>query len=279
MFFQINIEYNGYKWTVGRRYSEFEELMKQLRFHFSNLPSLPGKTFFALKKAREIDNRRVKLEAWLQHVLKRDEFFANDKFSEFFELEEHAEDKLLNKICLVGRLTHSSFGYRDVLILQENNIMFSLTSQMNATSRVDSYITNSFGGRKTKNGKDHKSSIGALECWAQKANGAEEFTYQQIWVRSFNSQAICLHFCKEHNLLLVGCDNGDLIPIKVDLNNPDEYTELKEYKLHNARIMAIWMDHETKYIYSVGEDKKLVCFDFKSKSIITGKHFSQGDGF
>jgi hypothetical protein len=50
---------------VGRRYSEFEEVMKQLRFHFSNLPALPGKTFFALKKAREIEDRRKKLNQWL----------------------------------------------------------------------------------------------------------------------------------------------------------------------------------------------------------------------
>lgn len=178
VFFQITIEYNGYEWMVARRYSEFEDIMKKLRFHFSNLPALPGKTFFALKKAREIEDRRSKLNDWLQHVLKRDEFYANDSFSTFLELEEHASDKLLNKICLVGRLTHSAFGYRDILILEEENIMFSLTSQMNATTRVDSYLTNKIGGKKSKNGKDHKMSIGALECWAQESSGAEEFTYQ-----------------------------------------------------------------------------------------------------
>jgi hypothetical protein len=97
--------------------------------------------------------------------LERDEFFANDKFSEFFEMEEHASDKLLNKISLVGRLTHQSFGYRDILILEEQNIMFSLTSQMSATTRVDSYVTNKIGGKGANGGKDHKMSIGALECW------------------------------------------------------------------------------------------------------------------
>ena len=271
VFFQINIKYNGYEWTVSRRYSEFEEIMKQLRFHFSNLPALPGKSFFAMKKAREIEGRRAKLNEWLQYILKRDEFFANDKFSAFFELEEHAQDKLLNKICLVGRLTHSAFGYRDILILEKEDLMFSLTSQMSATTRVDSYITNKIGGKTAKNGKDHKMSIGALECWAQKSSGAEEFTYQQIWVRAFKSQAICLHYCKEHSLLLVGCDNGDVVPIQINTEDPEEYTELKEYRIHKARVMSIWMDPETKYIYSVGEDKKLVAFNFKSKSIISGK--------
>ena len=271
VFFQIEIKYNGYEWTVARRYSEFEEIMKQLRFHFSNLPALPGKTFFALKKAREIEDRRKKLDDWLQHILKRDEFYANDKFSEFFELEEHASDKLLNKICLVGRLTHAAFGYRDILILQEENIMFSLTSQMDATTRMDSYLTNKIGGKVTNNGKDFKMSIGALECWAQKSAGSEEFTYQQIWSRAFKSQAICLHYCREHKLLLVGCDNGDIVPIKVNPETPDEFEELKEYRVHKARVMAIWMDPENKRIYSIGEDKKLICFNFKNKTINCGK--------
>jgi len=140
--------------------------MTELRIHYSNLPALPGKSFFALKKAREIEDRRKKLDEWLQFILPRDEFYGNNRFVEFFELEEHAEEKLLNKICLVGRLTHSNFGYRDILILEKENIMFSLTSQMDATTRVDSYLTNKLGGKKNKDGKDHKMSIGALECWS-----------------------------------------------------------------------------------------------------------------
>lgn len=201
----------------------------------------------------------------------RDEFFANDKFCSFFELEEHASDKLLNKICLVGRLTHSHFGYRDVLIQEEHNVMFSLTSQMNATSRIDSYISNSITGKSVKDGKDHKMSLGCLECWGQKSSGAEEFTYEQIWVRSFKSQAICLYFNKAHNMLLVGCDNGDIVPITVDPSKPEEYTELKEYRVHKARIMGIWMDSDNKKVYSIGEDNRLVCYDMKTKLVVAGK--------
>jgi hypothetical protein len=143
---------------------------------------------------------------------------------------------------------------------------------MDATSRVDSYVTNKITGKGAKDGKDHKMSIGALECWSKNAGNAEEFTYQQVWVKAFKSQAICLHFCKAQNLLLVGCDNGDIVPIQVDPKKPDEYTEIKEYRLHSERVMAIWMDGEERKIYSVGEDKKVVCFDFKTKSIVSGKN-------
>ena len=45
---------------------------------------------------------------------------------------------------------------------------------------------------------------------------------------------------------------------------------MKEYKPHSARVMSIWMDSEKKTIFSVGEDKRLVVFDFKQKKIVSG---------
>jgi hypothetical protein len=35
VFFVINISYKGKKWSVNKRYSDFEEIMKQFRFHFT----------------------------------------------------------------------------------------------------------------------------------------------------------------------------------------------------------------------------------------------------
>lgn len=46
---------------------------------------------------------------------------------------------------------------------------------------------------------------------------------------------------------------------------------MKEYKAHSARVMGIWMDAETKCIFSIGEDKKLVVYDFKQKKIVSGR--------
>ena len=224
IFFVIDLSYNGTEWSIKRRYSDFEELMKNLRFHFFSLPALPGKSLFAVSKVKDIEERKQKLNEWIKLVMIRDEFFANDKFIQFFEADVHAASKLLNKICLVGRLTHTTFGYRDVLILEHADLMFTLTSQMQASTRIDSYITNAMGGRSNKNGKDHKMSISALECWVQRASGAEEFTYQQNWVVPFKTQAITLHFCADLNLLLVGCDNGDIVPIQVNLSESEEFT-------------------------------------------------------
>ena len=69
ILFVINLSYNGTEWSIKRRYNDFEELMKHLRFHFFNLPGLPGKTLFAVKKVKDIEERMEKLNQWGKLVL------------------------------------------------------------------------------------------------------------------------------------------------------------------------------------------------------------------
>jgi len=135
VFYRIKVEYNGDDWEVQRRYAEFDKLNTVLKFHFSSLPSMPGKTLFAVKKPEDIEKRRSKLEIYLKLLVQREEVYANGKFGEFLELEKNAEDVMLNQPTLCGRLTHQCFGYRDVAMVPENDLIFILTSQMDAGSR------------------------------------------------------------------------------------------------------------------------------------------------
>jgi hypothetical protein len=86
VFYEISINLSGNKWELRRRYNEFAELLKALKFHFSNLPSLPGKTLFKLKKPADIEKRKTKLETFLRNLVSRDEFYANEDFIKFFEV-------------------------------------------------------------------------------------------------------------------------------------------------------------------------------------------------
>lgn len=102
-----------------------------------------------------------------------------------------------------------------------------------------------------------------------KENGG--MRYGKLWHTAFKSQAICLHWCPEKSYLVVGCDNGEIIPIEIKLDQPDEFTELKKYKVHKTRVMAMWLDSERNLLFSVSEDKYLHSFDFKQKQVVTSK--------
>jgi hypothetical protein len=53
------------KWTLEKRYREFDELHQALKKTHGNLPSLPGKSLLPLKEPNEIEGRRQELEKYL----------------------------------------------------------------------------------------------------------------------------------------------------------------------------------------------------------------------
>lgn len=85
-FYEVAINLAGNKWELRRRFNEFAELQKALKFHFSNLPTLPAKTLFGLKKPADIEKRKTKLETYLRLLVNREEFYANQDFINFFEV-------------------------------------------------------------------------------------------------------------------------------------------------------------------------------------------------
>lgn len=67
MFYIIEISKKGSeKWTVEKRFSEFDNLDKNLKRVYGNLPQLPGKSLLTLKEATEIERRREGLEKYVK---------------------------------------------------------------------------------------------------------------------------------------------------------------------------------------------------------------------
>ena len=69
--------------------------------------------------------------------------------------------------------------------------MFTLSSDMNIASRLDSYLSNM-----KKPWQDESkayvvsSSVGILECYESKKN--DKFIFNRLWAKSFSSQVICI---------------------------------------------------------------------------------------
>jgi WD40 repeat protein len=55
-------------------------------------------------------------------------------------------------------------GYRDIILVPEKKLFFSVTSDMNALSRVDSYLTN-LQMPWDKSEEQVLLSVGVLEAW------------------------------------------------------------------------------------------------------------------
>jgi hypothetical protein len=111
-------------------------------------------------------------------------------------------------------------------------------------------------------------SPGGLETWVLKGKKGGEQNYEKIWCRAFKSPAWSLSWNAEMSYLIVGCDDGTIVPIEIDVESPMQYTELREYKVHKSTVIGTHILTEKNQMYSVGEDKYLRVFDFKSKQVV-----------
>lgn len=187
----------------------------------------------------------------------------------------------VNQLGLIGRVTHSLMGYRDIILVPQKKLFFSVTSDMSAISRMDSYITN-MNMPWDKKTDQVLLSVGVLEAWLQSKKGMEEYTYERLWHKNFKSQAICIHYNEDLGLIFAGCDSGEILSLKFNMKSPLKYKEVLEEKVHAARVMALHSDSKRKLLFSIGEDKFLNVFNLKTNTITAGNNkfqISMGNSF
>lgn len=129
-------------------------------------------------------------------------------------------------------------------------------------------------GRFSKAKKDSQGNnltTGSLESWIYKGGDSGEVNFEKLWNRSFNKEAFTMYWCESMSYLAIGLDDGTIVPIEIDIDNPTKYTELRDYKIHKGRVNGIFIDPEREFMFSVGDDKYLRVFDFKSKIVSSSK--------
>lgn len=112
-------------------------------------------------------------------------------------------------------------------------------------------------------------SVGVLEAWVQSKKGAEEYSYERLWHKNFKSQAICIEWNEEMNVVAAGCDNGTLVLLSFNPQSPLKYKEILNQKVNSSRIMGLYLDATRNQVFTIGEDKYLRCTDLKSKETIS----------
>lgn len=70
VFYVVDLCYYDNNWTVEKRFSEFDSLVKALKNSYANIPALPGKSLFKIG-SKELEYRRKGLEEFLQAIVIR----------------------------------------------------------------------------------------------------------------------------------------------------------------------------------------------------------------
>ena len=257
-FFTINVydNFSRKKWTLSKRYSEFEALHKNLAKLIPNVPAIPGKSFFKIKSSDALTKRKNHLELFLHQCVNRKDIMASDYIKDFLELDRHSPNLTFNSPEKKYELTELPLGIRDLYYFNDEKIIFVACSDMNIASRVDSYITNVNLPWEKSNGEH--MTVGAI--YAFKLNfGVSNPTeiFDKRWAKSFPTQTGVINYNIEKSILMVGLDNGKIILFQTGLESKFfNYELLYEGKPHNARVMGIDIDTKKNLAYSCSSDKK-----------------------
>lgn len=86
VLYVVKINVNGTKWELKKRYSEFSDLRTDLLQNNGNIPTMPGKTLFKLKRPDQINKRKDGLEDFLKKIVDRQDLYGNERFLEFLKV-------------------------------------------------------------------------------------------------------------------------------------------------------------------------------------------------
>ena len=259
-------------WTLDKRYSEFESLYKSLQEIFSQVPQTPGKTLFKVSSIEAIKKRQKDLEKFLKECINRKDIFSTKELKNFLDLETHCPHLTNINPSEEGKLENIPLGVRDFIYDNKEGVIFMCCSDMNIISRADSMLSNFRFPWEKKS--EENVPLGGVFCLRfQKLEIGFEFV--RCWSKAYTVQTGIINFDKKTLTVAVGLDDGSIFLYKVEPeSNFSKFSDLKNIKPHNDRVMGIEFDSDLGKVYSVSTDKLFLVSDInyeKSEPIIVNK--------
>lgn len=143
--YTINIRnlFNNKKWTLEKTYRDVELLSSELA---KILPQVPPFSSFSLFKSSRSYNtiveRKEEMNTFLNECISRKDILTHKAFYEFIEMEKNFPEYIYNSPELVDIIDNSPLSVNELQYLENENILFTLLSDFNFTTRVDSFIKN-----------------------------------------------------------------------------------------------------------------------------------------
>ena len=261
--YEIEVSKGDSEWIVRRTYAEFTSFNKKIKSKFSDIPSLPKRTLFKTKSDEKIQKRCKKINDYIADLSSRIGLYGNQDFLEFLEINQNKEKVgQISSLGLVGMRTHASFGYRDIVLLPQHKLMFGLVTYNGANEK------GIFSKNKKKRMDNEGNTIhtGDLECLSEKKQDEEEVhNYELLWHVNFKERGSCLHWDNSAYIILMGCEKGSILGLKVVPKTALKYLQFIDIKCHSDKVMGIYVDPERCLMFSASEDRYLVVTDLKLK--------------
>lgn len=249
IFFNISLFHSTTKttWVASRRYSEFDQIYSSLAEKFSDVPKLPGKGFWKKFSSTFLDDRKQKLNEFLQTVLERQDLLQADELQEFLQIKIYVPNSIKKTPSQSWEISCKCIPIS--ICAADGDICFIALAQS---------MPNQIENLKVTLLDSEESCIACMK-----------FKGEEMWKITINAKITCLAYSSELTILAAGVDIGGISTyrIKTEL----EYREYEEYTymlIHSGTVISICIDYQTSDIYSCGSDRRLVKTNLVHETIL-----------
>ena len=276
--YTINIRnlYNNKKWTLEKTYRDVELLSSELS---KLLPQVPSFSSFSLFKSatsyNTIIERRDEINDFLNECISRKDIISHKAFYEFIEIDKHFKEYIYNSPELVDIIDNSPLSVNELQYLENENILFTLLSDFNFTTRVDSFIKNTevlnwkkeevspqlLSENDLNNENANTSPAGGFGVYKvvtyKNKNNILKVKLEKIFLKYYQDLTGSLFYDIKTTLFLIGFNSGKIMFYKVlPESTYTQFDYMSELKYHSSKVSGIALDSNTNNFYTCGDDGK-----------------------
>ena len=276
--YTINIRnlYNNKKWSLEKTYKDVELLSTELSKILPQVPSFSSFNLFKSSRSyNTIVERRDEIDTFLNECISRKDIMSHKAFYEFIQMEKNFPEYIYNSPELIEIIDNDNLSVNELQYLENENILFTILSDYNFTTRVDSFIKNTeilnfnkevvtpqmLSENDINNPNGNPNSSGAfcvykVVTYKNKKN-LLKVKLEKIFLKYYQDLTGSLFYDTKTNLFLIGFNSGRIIFYKVLPESVyTQFDYMSDLKYHSSKVSGLALDSNTNNFYSCSDDGK-----------------------
>ena len=285
--------YNKSRWTIEKTYEDFIKLNTTITKLIPNVPYFgKNKSFFkSAKDYNTIMQRKTEINEFLSECVSRKDIISNRTFINFTDLEKNFPELIYNIPDFIEIIKNSEMmTITDIQYLEKENIIFSILSDLEISSRMDSYVksgellnfkkeeisSQEMSLNELGNEIAAKNKVGAFCAYklvVYKNNKKElKIKLEKTFVKYFNEITGSLFYDSKKNYFIIGLMSGRVLFYKIDPNSAfTQFDFIEELKYHTSKVTGIAINPDNNSLFSCDDNGN---FFFGILDMIHKKNYS-----
>ena len=263
--------YNKKRWQLEKTYQDFITLNGLLTKLIPKIPSF-GKYNSIFKSSKDyntIVKRKNEIYNFLFQCVARKDIISNKSFINFVELDKNFPEIIYNSPDFIEVIKDGQMTVTDMIFLEKENIIISIFSDMEITSRMDSYVksgdilnfkkddnynqdmgVNEKGMENAKKNKVGGFSVQKLIVYKNKKNELK-VKFENIFIKYFLEMTSSFYYDKEKNFFTLGLFSGKVLFYKIAPDsNFTQFDFLEELKYHSSKVTGLAINPKNNTLFS-----------------------------